>query len=127
MPPYENPVIAMFAWWNAAYVADGFTAEGFGRFFAPELEFTVNGNLRGRNPAELAAAFRRIRAATKAVRLCLPVVETFRADDKVFVHYRVEASDDAGDSVEEAFAYARIADGLIARMIVISRETPASA
>jgi hypothetical protein len=122
----DNPVIAMFAWWNEAYEADGFTPEAFGRFFAPELAFIVNGASRGGTLAELAASFQRIRASTVSVRLCLPVIETFGTEDKVFVHYRVEAADSSGAMAEEAFAYAHLDGGLIRRMTVMNRVLPAA-
>jgi hypothetical protein len=123
----ENAVLAMFRWWNAAYAADEFTAEAFARHFVADVIFTVNGNVRGRDCAELAASFRRVKAATRDVRLVLPVVESFAANDRIFVQYRVEAVTDDGPAAEEAMAWAALApDGRIARMTVMSRDLPAT-
>jgi hypothetical protein len=112
----------MFAWWNGAYALHAFTEAAFALHFAPELEFTVNGASRGRSCGELAASFRRVREATQDARICLPVIETFGAGDRIFVHYRLEAISAAGEEIEEAMACAVISGGLIARMTVLSRE-----
>ena len=113
----------MFSWWNAAVRSEGgFTAGGFGQFFAPGAALIVNGDTRAEGLDALARHFERIRTSLDAVAIKLPLEYAFGADDHIFVHYRVDAVAAGTPASEEAMGYLRVAGGRIAVMNVLSRD-----
>jgi hypothetical protein len=116
---------SMFAWWNeTARSEEGFTAEGFGRFFTGDAALIVNGEERAAGLDALARHFERIRKSSRAVSVRLPLEYGFGDDGHAFVHYRVDALADGGPSSEEAMGYLRLESGRIAVMNVLSRDLP---
>ncbi len=116
----ENVVIRMFQWWNGAY-RDGFTPEGFARFFTEDAPFVVDGGVRGIGPNEINAHFERIRANTKAVALVVPVDATLAGPDLAFVRYRATFAAEGREGAEECMGMARLQGGRIASFEVIGR------
>lgn len=98
-----NIVERMFTWWNEAFPAGALTDDGFALHFLPEAEFLVNGDLRGRGPAELSAGFMKARKMVRAVTLDMPLPGSFECDDRAFVHYHLTVTPiDGAPEVQDA-------------------------
>lgn len=117
----ENPIVAMFAWWNQA-MADSslLTAEGFGTFYTDDARLIVNGNLRATGLAAMADHYRVIAARCEVVAMVLPVEEEFATAERAFVHCRTHVVVAGEKAAEEAMAYAVIKGGKIALLRVVS-------
>ncbi|KQM18239.1 nuclear transport factor 2 family protein [Novosphingobium sp. Leaf2] len=117
----DNPIIRMFTWWNAAFRADDFTAQGFAQHFTDTAPFIVDGGVRGTGPAQIATHFAGIRAACTAVELVVPPLASLCDDAQGFVHYRCTYTADGKSGSEVCMAHARFENGRIARFEVIGR------
>lgn len=117
----QNPIIAMFAWWNGAMRDPALlTAEGFAPFFTEEGRLIVNGNLRATGCAALASHYAAIAGRCDEVAMVLPVEEGFATGDRAFVHCRTHVVVEGVAAAEEAMAYAVIENGKMALLRVVS-------
>ncbi|MEE4451032.1 nuclear transport factor 2 family protein [Novosphingobium resinovorum] len=117
----DSPITRMFAWWNQAFVAHGFTTETFAEHFTDDADFIVDGGLRATGPEAIAAHFGRIRAKCDAVELVVPPVATLSDETQGFVQYRCTFSSEGKAGSEVCMAHAFYRNGKIARYEVISR------
>ncbi len=116
-----NHIVRFFEWWNDAMVDESrLTEAAFRGHFTDDGELIVNGNLRARGPAELAAHYRRIKASVESVSMALPVELAAQAGDIDFTHCYCNVSASGETKALEAMAYAEIASGKIRRMRVLS-------
>ena len=117
-----NIIEEMFAWWNEAMLdPDGFTAEGFGRFYTRDARLIVNGQLRSDSLESMAAHYRRIQAMPATVQMALPVDDAFATDDRAFVHCRTIVEPEEGERIEEeAMAFATISEGRMTMLRVVA-------
>ena len=116
-----NALTRMFRWWNEAYRQDAFTEEAFAEHFSEDVVLIVNGDVRARGLEELTSHFRRIKRATQAVEIELPLDETFTSQDKIFGHYRARSKVEGVDALEDTMASIGTANGRIAFFNAISR------
>jgi ketosteroid isomerase-like protein len=122
-----DPLVAMFVWWNAAYLQkDGFTAEAFGRYFTADTVMRINGKDRCKGLEDLAQHFRDIQAHTDMVVIDLPFIDEFTSasGDRIFTHHFVRARERGEDSRERVMGYATIKDGKIALLNFVSVPDP---
>jgi ketosteroid isomerase-like protein len=122
-----DPLVAMFVWWNAAYLQkDGFTAEAFGRYFTTDAVMRINGKDRCKGLEDLAQHFRDIQAHTEMVIIDLPFIDEFTSPngDRIFTHHFVRAREHGEDSRERVMGYAAIKDGKIALLNFVSVPDP---
>jgi ketosteroid isomerase-like protein len=118
-----NPAIGMFTWWNDAVRSEaGFTPAGFAVFFTDDAALIVNGDTRAVGLDGLARHFEAIRHALDSVSIRLPLEQEFRAGDRAFVHYRVDAVAHGVAASEEAMGYLQLRDERIAVMNVLARD-----
>lgn len=117
----QNPIVAMFEWWNDA-MRDSvrLTPEGFARFYTEDARLIVNGNLRATGHAALATHYAAIADRCDEVAMVLPVEEGFATETRAFVHCRTHVVVEGRAAAEEAMAYAIIEDGRIALLRVVS-------
>jgi ketosteroid isomerase-like protein len=127
----DDPLVAMFVWWNAAYQQkDGFTAEAFSHYFTRDAVLRVNGKDRCAGLEGLAKHFRDIQARTERVAIELPFLDEFASPsgDKIFTHHFVVARENGKDSRERVMGYAAIKDGKISLINFVSvPDSPAAA
>ena len=124
----QDPLVAMFVWWNAAYQRkDGFTAEAFGRYFTADAVMRINGKDRCQGLEDLASHFRDIQARTDMVVIDLPFIDEFTSPegDRIFTHHFVRAREHGEDSRERVMGYAAIRDHKIALINFVSIPDPA--
>jgi ketosteroid isomerase-like protein len=124
-----DPLVAMFVWWNAAYLQkDGFTAEAFGRYFTDDAVMRINGKDRCKGLEDLAQHFRDIQAHTEMVVIDLPFIDEFTSTngDRIFTHHFVRAREHGEESRERVMGYAVIKDGKIALLNFVSVPDPVS-
>jgi ketosteroid isomerase-like protein len=122
-----DPLVAMFVWWNAAYLQkDGFTAESFSHYFTPDAVMRINGKDRCHGLDDLARHFRDIQANTEMVVIDLPFIDEFSSSngDRIFTHHFVRARDHGKDSRERVMGYASIKDGKISLINFVSVPDP---
>jgi hypothetical protein len=122
-----DPLVAMFVWWNAAYLQrDGFTAEAFGRYFTADSVMRINGKDRCKGLEDLAQHFRDIQAHTEMVVIDLPFIDEFTSPsgDRIFTHHFVRAREHGEDSRERVMGYATIKGGKIALLNFVSVPDP---
>jgi ketosteroid isomerase-like protein len=120
-----NAIVQMFTWWNGAFrAADGFTPEAFARFYTDDGALIVNGNLRGRGPAALAAHYKRLQEAFDIIQMELPVIDEFNCGNRAFVHCVTVATKGGSTHREEAMATATLQNGRIAVLQVLGRPLP---
>ena len=127
--PAADPLVAMFVWWNDAYLRkDGFTAESFGRYFTRDAVMRINGLDRCKGLEDLASQFRDIQARTDVGVVELPFIEDFTSPggDRIFTHHFVRAREHGEDSRERVMGYATIRDGKIALINFVSVPDPAT-
>jgi ketosteroid isomerase-like protein len=125
----QDPLVAMFVWWNAAYKQkDGFTAESFSRYFTQDAVMRINGKDRCRGLDDLARHFRDIQARTEMVVIDLPFLDEFTSanGDFIFTHHFVRAREHGKDSRERVMGYAAIKDGKISMINFVSVPDPLS-
>jgi ketosteroid isomerase-like protein len=126
----QDPLVAMFVWWNAAYQQkDGFTAEAFSRYFTHDAVLRVNGKDRCTGLEDLAKHFRDIQARTEMVAIELPFLDEFASPsgDKIFTHHFVVARENGKDSRERVMGFAAIKDGKISLINFVSVPDPPAA
>ncbi|MBY8826335.1 nuclear transport factor 2 family protein [Sphingomonas colocasiae] len=116
----EALIAAMLAWWNRAFANGAMTPGGFAEFFTQDAAFIVNGEVRGRGPAALAAFFGGQRHVVEAAVMQLPLIKGFSAGDHVFFDYDMHIGPPATPEIRNAKGYARIEDGRIAHYTVNS-------
>lgn len=126
-----DPLIAMFVWWNAAYLKkDGFTAEAFSRYFTRDAVMRINGKDRSVGVEDLASHFRDIQARTESVVVELPFLDEFASPsgDKIFTHHFVSAREHGKASRDRVMGYVTIRDGKISLINFVSvPDEPAAA
>jgi limonene-1,2-epoxide hydrolase len=118
-----DPLVAMFTWWNAAYLQPGgFTAQAFGHYFTPDAVMRINGKDRCKGLEDLARHFRKIQAQTEMVAIELPFIDEFTSADgaRIFTHHIVRAREHGKDSRERVMGYATIENGKIALINFVS-------
>lgn len=119
----EHPLIEIFSWWNRSYLEkDGFSPEGFAKYFAEDAVFIVNGRVRSTGVLDLSRHFRKVRDTTDSARILLPPERMLQTGDEMFIHYRVSASVAGQEMMEIAMAHACLKDGRIASLDVLSVE-----
>ena len=122
-----DPLVAMFVWWNAAYLKkDGFTAESFGRYFTADAVMRINGSDRCKGVEDLAKHFREIQARTEFVAIDLPFIDEFKtaSGDQIFTHHFVRAREHGKNSRERVMGYATIVGGKISLINFVSIPAP---
>lgn len=120
-----NVLVDMFAWWNGAIKReDGFTKEGFARYFTDDAAIVVNNRLRVRGVEAMVEHFRRIQARTDAVEIVLPFEEGFREGDKIFTYHLIRAREDGKESLSHVMGYAVVEGGKLALVNFLSYAEP---
>jgi ketosteroid isomerase-like protein len=123
----SDPLVAMFVWWNAAYLKkDGFTAESFSRYFTADAVMRINGSDRCKGVEDLAKHFRDIQAQTEFVAIDLPFIDEFKtaSGDQIFTHHFVRAREHGKNSRERVMGYATIVGGKISLINFVSIPAP---
>jgi len=108
-------LVQMFDWWNKAFTQkDGFTREGFARYFTPDVGIMIDGHMRVQGLDGLVTHFRGIQSRTEAVEIVTPFEEEFAAGDKIFTYHLIKSVSNGVPNVTHAMGYAVIQDGKIA-------------
>lgn len=125
--PGSDPLSRMFAWWNAAYREKaGFSEQAFSRFFSPNVEMWINGDLRAAGLDGLSQRFHAVQAGSEAVAVELPFIDCFASADgtRIYTRHRVSFRSSGGvDGAELVSGWASIDDdGRISRIDFLSIE-----
>ncbi|MGC4010484.1 MAG: hypothetical protein QM805_16730 [Pseudomonas sp.] len=121
----DDPLTAMFRWWNMAYLeAGGFSEEAFSRYFTQDAVMRINGHVRGRGIEALAVHFQRIQASTQMVRVELPFHKLQVSEDGscIFTSHEVSARVDGQLQQELVMGYAEVAGGRLSRVDFVSTD-----
>ncbi|MEE8482416.1 MAG: hypothetical protein V3S12_03600 [Acidiferrobacterales bacterium] len=111
----ENVLVNMFAWWNAAIKTEnGFTEEGFAKYFTRDAAIVINGKESVRGTVAMVEHFRRIQANTESVEIVLPFEEGFESGNRIFTYHLIHARENGVDSTSHLMGYAVIEEGKIA-------------
>lgn len=117
----ENVLVNMFAWWNAAIKTEnGFTEEGFAKYFTRDAAIVINGKESVRGTGAMVEHFNRIQANTESVEIVLPFEEGFESGNRIFTYHLIHARENGVDSTSYLMGYAVIEEGKIALVNFIS-------
>ena len=115
----ENPsvLVKMFDWWNGVMSEDeGFTEDGFRRYFTEKAAIIINQQEVVRGIKPLVTHFKKIQQNTDSVEILLPFESEFSSADgtRIFTHHRIRASMNGEDRITQVMGYAKIEEGKIA-------------
>lgn len=121
----DDPLTAMFVWWNAAYKQkNGFTKESFELHFTPDAVMRINGRDSATGSQDLADHFQQIQKRTEAVAIELPFIEKFWSADhkRIFTYHVVTSRADGKNARDLVMGYADIRGGKISLINFVSAE-----
>ena len=121
----DDPLTAMFVWWNAAYKQkNGFTKQSFELHFTPDAVMRINGRDSAVGSQDLADHFQQIQKRTEAVAIELPFIEKFWSADhkRIFTYHVVTSRADGKNARDLVMGYADIRGGKISLINFVSAE-----
>ena len=110
-----NVLEEMFNWWNGVINSDQeLKAEEFGRYFTDDAVITVNQQEQVRGTDHMPDHFMVIRERPGNIRIEVPFLETFSADNRIFTYHRIISTVDGIETITHNMGYAILEDGRIA-------------
>lgn len=119
-PTPNDPFSRMFAWWNAAFKqADGFTADGFRRFFTEDATLTLEGREVIHGIDQWVTHFHRIQASGAEVEIVVPFKTVFRQGDRIYSYHVIRSRRNGAASCSLAAGHAVMKGGKIASITLV--------
>jgi hypothetical protein len=119
----EDPLSAMFSWWNGAMKTPGaFTEEGFAVYFTDDAPLIIDGVEVMRGPAGWAERFQMIQQMTEAVEIVLPFRYSFQQDDRIYTYHIIRSRAQGKVSCMVAAGHADLVDGKIGSVTLVRAE-----
>ncbi len=108
----NDPLVAMYAWWNEAIKTPGaLTEEAFGRYFTADGAIVINGEVFAKGLPALVEHFRKIQAAGGHTETILPFRHEFRSGNDIYTYQVIDIVRNGATTCLLAAGHAEVRDG----------------